>query len=81
MKGSMDRVHRDGPWTWGPCFVYILLETFHRQKRGQNVFCFYSNLPGEGSVRSYPFPVSAVIHQKGSYSASKQRFVTVDFAL
>ena len=25
MKGSMDRVHRDGPWTWGPCFVYVLL--------------------------------------------------------
>ena len=23
MKGSMDRVHRDGPWTWGPCFVYV----------------------------------------------------------
>ena len=22
MKGSMDRVHRGGPWTWGPCFVY-----------------------------------------------------------
>ena len=20
MKGSMDRVHRDGPRTWGPCF-------------------------------------------------------------
>ena len=23
MKGSMDRVHRGGPWTWGPCFVYV----------------------------------------------------------
>ena len=20
---SMDRVHRGGPWTWGPCFVYV----------------------------------------------------------
>ena len=19
----MDRVHRGGPWTWGPCFVYV----------------------------------------------------------
>ena len=25
MKGSMDRVHGGGPWTWGPCFVYALL--------------------------------------------------------
>ena len=23
MKGSMDRVHKGGPWTWGPCFVYV----------------------------------------------------------
>ena len=23
MKGSLDRVHRGGPWTWGPCFVYV----------------------------------------------------------
>ena len=21
----MDRVHRGGPWTWGPCFVYVPL--------------------------------------------------------
>ena len=19
----MDRVHKGGPWTWGPCFVYV----------------------------------------------------------
>ena len=19
----MDRVHSGGPWTWGPCFVYV----------------------------------------------------------
>ena len=24
MKGSMDRVHRGGPWNWGPCFVNVL---------------------------------------------------------
>lgn len=35
----------------------------------------YSNPPGEGSVRTYSS--SAAIHQIGSYSASKQRFVTV----
>ena len=23
MKGSMDRVHKGGPQTWGPCFVYV----------------------------------------------------------
>ena len=23
MKGSMHRVHRGGPWTLGPCFVYV----------------------------------------------------------
>ena len=23
MKGSMDRVRKGGPWTWGPCFVYV----------------------------------------------------------
>ena len=23
LKGSMNRVHRGGPWTWGPCFVYV----------------------------------------------------------
>ena len=28
MKGSMDRVHRGGPWNWGPCFVYV--RAFHR---------------------------------------------------
>ena len=22
----MDRVHRGGPWTWGPCFVYVHLK-------------------------------------------------------
>ena len=22
----MDRVQRGGPWTWGPCFVYVLAE-------------------------------------------------------
>ena len=38
-------------------------------------FCLYSNPPGEGSVRTYSS--SAAIHQIGSYSASKQRFVTV----
>ena len=38
-------------------------------------FCLYSNPPGEGSVRTYSS--SAAIHKIGSYSASKQRFVTV----
>ena len=23
MKGSMDWFDRGGPWTWGPCFVYV----------------------------------------------------------
>ena len=23
VQRSMDRVHRGGPWTWGPCFVYV----------------------------------------------------------
>ena len=23
MKGCMDRVHKSGPWAWGPCFVYV----------------------------------------------------------
>ena len=36
----------------------------------------YCNPPGEGSVRSY-HSLSAIIHQKRPYSASKQRFLTV----
>ena len=53
-----------------------MLETFHRQKRGQNVFvCILTNQERGQSVHIRS--LSAVIHQKGSYSASKHRFLTI----
>ena len=33
----MDRVQRGGPWTWGPCFVYVLFRTRSRDETHQTL--------------------------------------------
>ena len=55
-----------------------ILESFHRQTRLQNVFVCIPTYQERGqSVHTRS--LSATIHQMGSYSASKQRFLTVVF--
>ena len=69
LKGSMDLVHRGDPWTWGPCFVYILSvqpKCIKLWTDGQISQCYLScngvNLSIGSNLKFAPVPCTILEH-------------------